>query len=200
MFAAPLLAGCTSEHVTEPLQTATEQLVVSTAIDHAVGNLKPALARGTKVFVDPQFVDTPDDKSVILPKYMVGTVRDLILRAGGSLVDDRKSADFIAELRTGAESADHRSFLIGIPAMALPVPLAGPVTTPELAIYKRDLQRGISKIALTMYSAKTGSLTGSSGPTYGDSHDIRYTALLLITWSDQDIMPDPIVNPLAASP
>jgi hypothetical protein len=87
--------------------------------------------------------------------------------------------------------------LIGIPAMALPIPLAGPVTTPELALYKRDLQRGISKLALTMYNPKTGALTGSAGPAYGDSHYIRYSALLVFSWNDQDIMPEPIQNPPA---
>jgi hypothetical protein len=103
ILAALCLVGCTTEHVTEPLQTATEQLAVSGAVDHAVGNLKLALARGAKVFVDTGYVDTPDDKDVVLPKYMVGAVRDLILRSGGYLVDDKKSADVVAELRTGAQ-------------------------------------------------------------------------------------------------
>jgi hypothetical protein len=194
--AALMLAGCSTEHVTEPTQTATEQLTVSTAVDHAVGNLNLALPRGAKVFVDTSYVDLPgDDKDVVLPKYMIGTVRDLILRSGAALVDDKKAADLIAELRLGAQSADHRSFLIGIPSITLPVLLTGAVTTPEVALYKRDLQRGISKLALTIYSAKTGALTQSTGPTYGDSHYIRYTALLLFSWSDQNIMPEIIANP-----
>jgi hypothetical protein len=197
--AALILAGCTTEHVTEPTQTATEQLMVSAAVDHAVDSLKLALPRGAKVFVDTSYVDMPsDDKDVVLPKYMIGTVRDLILRSGAALVDDKKAADVIAELRLGAQSADRRSFLIGIPSITLPILLTGAVTTPEVALYKRDLQRGVSKLALTLYSAKTGMLTQSTGPTYGDSRYIRYTALLLFSWTDQNIEPEPVTQPAPA--
>jgi hypothetical protein len=38
-----------------------------------------------------------DDKDVVLPKFMVGTARGLILRSGAALVDDKKAADIIVE-------------------------------------------------------------------------------------------------------
>src|SRR5580692_9374779 len=142
-----LLAGCTTVRLTEPSQTATEQLLVSTAVDHAIGNLKPVIAPGSKVFVDSTYFDT--DSSIVLPKYTIGAVRDLVLRAGGDLVDDRKQADLIVEMRNGAQSIDHKSFLIGIPSIPVPIPLTGTVQTPELALFKRDNQQGISKVALT---------------------------------------------------
>lgn len=85
-----------------------------------------------------------DDKDVVLPKFMVGTVRGLILRSGAALVDDKKAADIILQSCLGAQSADHRSFLIGIPSFTIPAPLAGPLTTRKLvALFKHDLQRGL---------------------------------------------------------
>lgn len=85
-----------------------------------------------------------DDKDVVLPKFMVGTARGLILRSGAALVDDKKAADIIVESRLGAQSADHRSFLIGIPSFTIPAPLVGPLTTRKLAaLFKHDLQRGL---------------------------------------------------------
>jgi hypothetical protein len=181
-----LLAGCSTERLTEPPQTATEQLLVSTAVDHAVGALKPPIKPGSKVFVDGQFFDADN---VVLPKYTIGAIRDLILRSGGDLVDDRKTADQIVELRDGTQSIDHHGLLIGLPAIPIPVPAVGTMTTPEVALFKRDRQKGISKIALTVYDAKSGALAGSTGAVYGTSHDTSWTVLLLINWDTDDISP-----------
>jgi hypothetical protein len=104
--AAPTLAGCTTEQMTEPTQTKTDQLAISAVVDQAVDSLNLALPHGAKVSADTSFVD------------MSGA--------------DKKAADVIVESRLGAQSADHHSFLIGIPSLTIPAPLAGPLTTPKL--------------------------------------------------------------------
>ncbi len=191
-----LLAGCSTQRLTEPSQTATEQLLVSTAVDHAVSNLKPPIAPGSKVFVDAQFFDA--DGAIVLPKYTIGAIRDLVLRSGGDLVDDRKAADLIVEMRNGTQSIDHHGFLIGIPAIPVPIPAIGTMTTPEVALFKRDRQNGVSKIALTLYNAKTGALAGSTSAVYGGSHDTSWTVLLLISWDTDDIAPPEPEKPPAS--
>lgn len=187
-----VLAGCTTQQVTEASKApAEQQLAVTKAVDHAVENLRLEVAPSTKVFVDSSYVDTAD-KGLILPRYTIGAVRDLLLRAGANLVDERKSADVVAELRAGAQAVDGKAFMVGVPAFTIPVPVAGPLSTPELAVFKRDSQRGISKIALTLYNARTGALVNSTGVSYGDSRNNRYSALLVFTWSEQDIAPEQI--------
>jgi hypothetical protein len=198
LAAALLLGGCSTVRLTEPPQTATEQLLVSTAVDHAVANLKPVIAPGSKVFVDASYFDS--DNTIVLPRYTIGAVRDLVLRSGGDLVDDRKQADLVVEMRNGAQAIDHKSLLIGIPSIPIPIPLTGTVQTPELALFKRDNQHGVSKIALTIYSAKSGALAHSTGPVFGDSHDTHWTVLLLIGWDTQNIMPDDIPDPTQTPP
>ena len=185
---ALLVTGCTTNRTTEPGQTATQQLLVSSAVDHAIGNLKPPIPSGSKVFVDSQYFDS--DGSIVLPRYAIALVRDLVLRAGGALVSDRKAADYVVELRNGAQSIDHRTMLVGVPSIPVPIPFAGTVQTPELALFKHDKQRGISKIALTVYGAKSGTLAGSTGPVYGDSEDTHWTVLLILAWDTQDILPE----------
>jgi hypothetical protein len=101
-------------------------------------------------------------------------------------------------MRNGAQSIDHKSFLIGIPSIPVPIPLTGTVQTPELALFKRDNQQGISKVALTIYSAKSGALAHSTGPIFGDSRDTHWIVLLLISWDTQNIMPEDIPDPTAA--
>ena len=69
------------------------------------------------------------------------------------------------------------------------------MSTPEVALFKRDTQKGISKIALTLLNAKTGALVDSTGASYGDSRLIKYQALLVFNWTDEDVAPEHIPQP-----
>lgn len=183
------LAGCTGVRSTEPNQTATEQLLITTAIDHAVTKLDPAIPSGSKVFVDPQYFDVGTDSGPY-PKYAIGAVRDELLKDEAHLVDDRKSADIVVEPRSGAQSIDRDSLLIGIPKFSVPIPLAGGFDFPEIALFKRDRQTGIAKLAVTVYDAKDGTLKASVGPDYGYSERTHRVVLLLFAWTDTDTPPE----------
>lgn len=188
--AALALAGCTTNRLTEPGQTATEQLLISTAIDHAVVRLNPNLPAGTRVFVDPQYYDNAPGDAALYTKYAIASIRDRLLRLGLRLVDDRKSADVVAEVRTGGQSIDHHDFLLGIPSLPIPVPLTQAViSTPKVALFENDRQTGVAKLAITAVG-KDGGLANSTGPTYGESQKKEITLLLFISWTDQNILPD----------
>lgn len=189
------LGGCTSNQTPDASHTpAEQQLAVTKAVDHAVDNLKLEIPSHTRVFVDSSFIDT-EDKGIVLPRYTIGAVRDLLLRAGANLVPERKDAELVAELRTGAQAVNQKDMLVGLPSFSLPVPMAGPMSTPEIALFKRDTQKGISKISLTLLNAKTGALVDSTGAAYGDSRLIKYQALLVFNWTSQDVEPEKIPQP-----
>jgi len=183
------LAGCSTVRLTEPGQTASEQLLISVAVDHAVGQLNPKIPAGTKVFVDAQYFDDAPGDAALYTKYAVASIRDRLLQQGARLVDDRKSADMVAELRTGGQSIDHDDFLIGLPAIPIPIPLTGTVTTPKVPLFESDRQTGIAKLAITAYG-KDGALAASSGPVYGESDLTHKVVLLFISWTNQDLLPD----------
>lgn len=190
VLTAALLAGCVTTRVTEPPQTATEQLLISTAVDHAVAKLDPHLPRGAKVFVDTSYFDTAPADAMLFPKYAIAALRDRLLRQGADLVDSRKKAQIVVELRSGAQSIDHDAFLIGVPSFKVPIPFAStPLELPEVALYKRDRQSGIAKLALTAYGAKTGALDASTGAKFGVSDHIRYRVLVIFSWGRNDIQP-----------
>lgn len=67
--AAPIAAFIPMTRLTEPPQTATEQLLVSTAVDHAASAIKPAIPAGSTVFVDTQYLDTAPPDSILYEKY-----------------------------------------------------------------------------------------------------------------------------------
>ena len=180
-----LLDACSIVRETQPGRTAMEQLLFSTAVDRAADAITLKLEGGTKVFVDPAFVEGTDSR------YLVGTVRDRILRRGGLLVADRASADLVVEPRVGALSVDRNATLYGLPALGLPVPLADDFKTPELALYKRDRQQGVVKLAMTAFDAKTGRLVAQGDPVYGFSHSTEWRVLLFFAWDRNDLVPAP---------
>ncbi|HWT95963.1 MAG TPA: DUF6655 family protein [Terriglobales bacterium] len=182
---ALLLGGCTTIRSTDPQRTATEQLLISTAADHAAETLALDIPKDKRVFVDATNFEGYDSK------YAIGTIRDHLLRAGQRLIDDRGKADVIVEIRAGALSVDDRDFLIGIPQINLPVPLAGQLSVPEIALYKRDTQQGVAKFAATAYDAKEGVLIASSRPDPAASYQQKTTVFFLFSWSKDNLRRPP---------
>jgi len=191
LWTAALLAvaGCSTLNESEPARTATEQLLFSTAADRVCDKLALQIPENTKVFVDASYVEGTDSK------YLVAALRDRVLRAGGLLVAERKDADLVFEPRVGAFSVDRKGTLVGLPSIPVPIPLAGDLTIPELALFKRDRQQGVVKLALTTYDAKTGALRQSLAPVYGFSEKTDWAALLVVSWQTNDLMPDPDNDP-----
>jgi hypothetical protein len=144
------LTACTTTRLTEPAETSTEQLLISTAIDDAVAKLKPSLPGDATAYLDTSNFDMAPADAVLFPKYTIGAVRDALLRDGARLVDDKKKADLIVERRTGGQSIDHNTFLVGIPSFPIPIPFTSNAYFPEIALYKRDRQTGVAKLAVTV--------------------------------------------------
>jgi hypothetical protein len=179
------LAACETHVETNPPRTANEQMLISTAADRAAEQLKMGIRPGTKIFVDAANFEGTDSK------YAIGAIRTAMLKQGGALVADRKSADLVVEPRAGALSTNQDSFLIGIPSISLPVPLtANSLTLPELAIYKKATQTGLAKFAATSYTAKDGNLALAEDPQYGFSHKNDYVVMFVVSWTSDDAFPD----------
>lgn len=184
LAAAFLLAGCTTERRSAPSRTATEQLLISAAADRAAQNLSLEIPAGTPVFVDATYFEGTDSK------YAVAAIRDRLLRRGARLVEKRGEADMVVELRSGALSIDENALIVGIPKMDVPIPLAGSLGLPEIAIFKRDRREGVAKFAATGYDAKTGALISSSASDFGFSQQTEFAALFVLSWSTSDVMPE----------
>jgi hypothetical protein len=178
------VTGCTSARETMPQRSATEQLLISTAADHAVEDIDLNIVPGTKVFVDATNFEGTDSK------YAIGSLRDRILQLGGHLVNERALADTVVEIRSGALSIDQTQTLVGIPKFDVPIPLAGPLGFPEIALFKKSERRGVAKFAATSYGVKEGESQGSTGPRYGFSHDTHWVLLFFFSWSSSDVLPE----------
>ena len=163
-FAAAVLVpftGCGTTRSTDTTRTATEQLLISDAIDRAVGSMNFRTLTGQTVFLDDTKLTDTVDKN-----YYISTLRQQLLANGCDLRDKRDDADFIVEARAGAIGTDRNDLLFGIPSMNVPqIPLVQPVPAaiPEIPIAKRKDQRGIAKIAVFAYHRATGTPVWQSG-------------------------------------
>jgi hypothetical protein len=178
--AALLLGGCATSVTTNPARSATEQLLLSTAADRALHSANLTAFANQKVFLDTTYFDSYDSK------YVIGTIRDALNRAGALLQDNLTNSDIIVEARSGALSIDSSDTLFGIPNMGVPVPLAGALQIPEVAFYKSDHQRSTAKIALLAFAKQSGAHIYSSGSLDGKSYDKHYK-ILFVSWIRTDV-------------
>jgi len=161
------LSGCGTTRSSDTMRTATEQLLISDAIDRAVQTVNFGTLAGQSVYLDDSRLESVVDKD-----YLVSTLRQHLLASGCALRDEREEADFIVEARAGAVGTDRNDLLFGVPSMNVPqiMPLQPtPSAIPEIPIAKRRDQRGIAKIALFAYHRETGAPVWQSGETEQES-------------------------------
>jgi hypothetical protein len=179
------LVACTSVTETNPPRSATEQLLISTAADRAAAKLAVKIPAKTPVFVDAGNFEGTDSK------YAIAAIHDSLLKQNVYLVDDKKKAKIVIEIRSGALSIDKKQWLFGTPSFSVPIPLAGSTFTfPQIALYGTETQEGIAKFAFVSYDAENGALIQSEDPQYGFARNTKKTVLIFVSWTENDASPE----------
>jgi hypothetical protein len=159
--------GCGTTRSTDTTRTATEQLLISDAIDRAVQNVNVHTLAGQTVYLDDSRLGDVVDRN-----YLISTLRQHLLASGCALRAERDQADYIVEARAGAIGTDRNDLLFGVPSMNVPqiFPMQPvPAAIPEVPIAKRRDQRGIAKIAVFAYHRETGMPVWQSGVAHQES-------------------------------
>jgi len=178
---ALLLAGCGTFRETFPPRSATEQLLLSTAVDEALEHLPTYWMRGVRVYLDDSRLDAYDKP------YLLQRLRDTVLAHGGRLTDERGQADVVLEVASGALSVDKGSWLLGIPELPLPIPFAGEtLKLPELPLFRLDSYAGKAKLLLTAVDPEDGTRYTQLPLLLGRVQHRHWWLLLAgpFTWSD----------------
>lgn len=149
---------------------ATEQLVLSDAVDRSVSGIDFTPLSGAKCYLDDTPIKGVKLTTVVNSGYVVSSLRNQIVAAGCQLVDARGDADVVLEARLGTLAADNHEVTYGIPSSNLLSQAASMMTSapaiptiPEVSLAKKDDQTGASKIAVFAYDAKTGNPIWQSG-------------------------------------
>lgn len=161
------IVGCGTTRTTNTLRTATEQLLISDAIDRAVQEIDfSPLAGETVYFHEGHLYEVVDSG------YLISSLRQHLLASGCILKENREEALYVIEPRAGVVGTDSHNLLFGFPATNVPqVTLlsALPPAIPEIPIAKRRNQRGVAKIAVFAYRRETGEPAWQSGIVSSES-------------------------------
>ena len=151
--------GCGTTRMTDTQRTATEQLLISNAVDQAVEQIDFHPLAGKPVYFDAQYLDGTVDKG-----YLVSSLRQSMMAHGCLLQEDRTKATYVIEVRAGAVGTDRHSLLVGVPQMTVPTFVPGqPSQIPEIPLAKKTDEQGVAKIAVFAYNRVTGSRVWQSG-------------------------------------
>ncbi len=164
-----LLIGCGATKS----QRATEQLLVSDAVDQAIAKLDFRDLSGRKVFFDTQYVKNIKNANgieFVNEQYVVSGLRQQMAAANCLLQDNLEDAEIVVEARVGALGLDANDVVYGLPAngalnsAAAVMPQAAALpSVPELAVARRNSQSGAAKIAVFAYDRQTKEPIWQSG-------------------------------------
>jgi hypothetical protein len=150
-------AGCGTTRWSDSKRTATEQLLISDAVERAVMQLDMRPLAGQTVFLDTTILDDVTDG-----KYLASALKHQLLASGCRLAAGADTADIVVEARAGAIGTDRNDLLFGIPATSVEVAGNG-TSIPEMALFKRTDQRGVAEVNLFAYDRASGRAVWQSG-------------------------------------
>jgi hypothetical protein len=160
-------AGCGTTKWSDTARTGTEQLLISNAIDSAVGKINFRPLGDRRVYINTTAINEITDN-----KYLTMALRQHLATSGGILCDSETDADYIVDVRAGAVGTDRDDLLLGVPSLSIPsIPgatISGAVI-PEIPFIRRTKQIGVAKIAVFAYNKKTGRPIWASGNSISES-------------------------------
>lgn len=123
-------------------RTAVEQLLLSSAVDRALGKLELPMIRGRKVHISFEHLNAVD------AEYIRMATRVRLAQIGGLLVTKSEEADYTVEVASGGLGTEYKAMQIGLPPLPMP---NSPIPTPEANLYKTDERTGIFKLFIFVH-------------------------------------------------
>lgn len=142
------ITGCGTAKLTNTSRTATEQMLLSDAMDRAVSQVNFSMLSGRKVFINDKPIAKVTDSD-----YLLSIVRQHALASGCLLQEKEEEAEVILELRAGTSGTDQNDTMLGISEMTIPgFGTYSSTTIPEIAMAKRTIQKATVKIGIFAYT------------------------------------------------
>ena len=158
--------------------TATEQLLMSDAVDSTISKMDFRALSGHKVFLDTQYVvgagkvipGVAMPVNLVNSDYIISGLRQQLTAAGCMLVDTKDLAEIVCEARCGALGTDGNSMVYGLPASNLLSTASSVIpgspalpAIPEISVAKRELKSAAAKVSVFAYDRETREPLWQSG-------------------------------------
>ncbi len=155
---------------------ATEQLLISDAVDQAVSDIDFSYLSNQDIFMETKYLNGVQGTGFANTDYIISAIREQLAAAGCRIQEERKDATIIVEPRVGALGTDGHEVTYGLPqtnqyttaASALSgSPLVPAI--PEISFGRSDQHQGIAKIVLFAYDRETKIALWQSGVKKSES-------------------------------
>ena len=170
LAAATLVMGVGVGCGTTREKLATEQMLLSDAVDRAVARIDFSPMTGEKVFLDTTYLRQIKGTAFVNADYIISSLRQQMVLAGCLLQDNREDAEYIAEARVGVLGTDAHDVNYGVPgsnglsAAASLVGSAAPLPSlPDISFARKTDDSAASKIAVFAYHRETREPVWQSG-------------------------------------
>lgn len=183
---ALLTLGCTTQrYVTQTARAATEQMLLSNAIDRAVERLAWPDVEGARVSITTaSLLDSPDSLDSPDGAYL-RAVAEAEARARGAHVVPMEQANLVLTLHAGTLGTASTEATFGLPS--IPVPGFG-FTTPELPIGQLQRQRGFARLRMAASDASGREVSRS--PIVLERSQTDVYRFFFLAFRIQNIRPD----------
>ncbi|MBQ3388215.1 MAG: hypothetical protein IJG60_03280 [Thermoguttaceae bacterium] len=153
------LGGCGTTKFSDTARTATEQLLISSAMEDAVDEFNLYPLSGRKVFMKTDGVSATDKE------YLLTLLRQQLAANGVLLQEKQEDADYILEVATGTVGTDRYELIYGTKETSIPsfLTMGAASAVPEIALIKRTDQQAKVKLMMWAYNIKTGAIVWQSG-------------------------------------
>ena len=151
--------GCGTTKWSDTSRTATEQLLISSAMDDVIDEFDFYPLTGRKIYIESKGVVSTDKE------YLLSLLRQQLAANGTFIQETKESADYVLEVSTGAVGTNRYELMYGVPETSVPAVLTlGTATTiPEVPFIKRTDQKAQIKLTMWAYNKKTGAIIWQSG-------------------------------------
>ena len=182
---ALFISGCAfSRPPSQTARTATEQLLLSQAIERSLHDLSVPLPEGSTVVVETVGLAVPP--TAFIPSdlnYARDTVAGRFGQLGFRIHPQKEEAKYIARVLVQSLGTVQGETFLGMPSVAI---LA--IAVPELTLYKAQFQSGYMRYSIDIYEAATGRSIRSTPWYTGSSYYNQYTFLFLFQYNSTDLL------------
>ena len=150
--------GCGTTKFSDTGRTATEQLLISSAMEDVVDEYDYSRLAGLKIHI--KIANSPTDA-----EYLKSLIRQQLAANGAFVRDAADDADYILEVAPGAVGTNRYELMYGIPETSIPAigTYTAATSIPEFALIKRTDQKAQVKLNMWAYNKTTGAIIWQSG-------------------------------------
>jgi hypothetical protein len=149
---------------------ATEQLLLSDAVDRAVARIDFSPLAAEKVYLDTTYLNEVKGTAFVNADYIISSLRQQMASAGCLLQEKREDARYIAEARVGVLGSDAHDVNYGVPgsngltaAASLVAGTAPLPSLPEISFARKTDDSAATKLAVFAYDRVSREPVWQSG-------------------------------------